>query len=322
MGSLRELGSLDRNVHMVITSSSLAEMYVYDALRERCKAGSDSIYRVEKASEFKQILELIPMQSYMADRWLFVINYSKLKSQVKASKGIFESETSCFLITVKNYADYKEFKEICPRVNDMYLSFMREAEVGYLFYPYKMSQKNIEFIARSYGRDPERIFELLKEIRNGYKVETQKDIVKVCGASAGSVAHFVVSLLNDPPSTDKGSRMVIRNRIKQTEELIDAYGVKSFRNFLVGTVRDILDIKVLYMEGVVYKSIRDIPECYDEKRLSRYNYYFRRITEEIPYGRIVRLYVELRGMGAWYSKSQVLQFIYDYYGGCVDGNIG
>lgn len=322
MGTIRELSSGDKHVHMLITNSNLAEIYVYDILKVKCRADSESIYRIEKATDFKEMFELVGMQPYLADKWLFIINYSKLKSNVKNKIGILESETACFLITVKNYADYKEFKQLYPRVNDMYLSFMRESEIGYLLHPFGLSQKSIEFVARSYGRDPDRVFELLKELKNGAKIETQKDIVNICGASAGSIAHFAVSLLSDPPSTDKGGRTVIRNRIKEAEDLIDAYGMKTFRNFLVSTVKDILDIKTLYMEGVIYKSIRDIPECYDEKRLSKYNYYFRRITEEIPYGRLVRLYVELRQQGAWYSKAQMLQFIYNYYGGCVDGITG
>lgn len=322
MGTIRDLTAEDKWVHMLITNSSLAEMYVYDILKAKCGADSESIYRVERASEFNEMLELVGMQAYLADRWLFLVNYSKVKSYMRSHKGILDSETACFLITVKNYADYKEFKELYPKVNDMYLSLIRESDVGYLLHPFGMSQKNIEFVARSYGRDPDRVFELVRELREGTKVETQKDIVGICGASASSVAHFAMSLLYDPPASEKGERTVIRNRIRQAEDLLDAYGVRAIRNYLVATVKDILDIKTLYMEGVIYKSIRDVPECYDEKRLSRYNYYLRRITEEIPYGRVVRLYLELKRSGVWYSKSQMVQFIYNYYGGCVDGITG
>lgn len=322
MGTLRDLSAEDKHVHMIITNSNLAEMFVYDTLKAKCKADSESVSRVEKVSDFREMLELVGMQAYMADRWLFVVDFSKLKSHIKNHLGIFDSDTACFLITVKNYADYKEFKQLYSKVNDMYLSFMRESEIGYLLHPFGFSQKNIEFVSRSYGRDPDRVFELLRELKNGAKIESQKDIVNICGASAGSIAHFAISLLSDPPSTDKGERSVIRNRIKEAEDLVDTYGIKSFRNFLVSTVKDILDIKTLYMEGIVYKSIRDIPECYDEKKLSKYNYYFRRITEEIPYGRLVKLYVELKKQGTWYSKVHMLQFIYNYYGGCINGITG
>lgn len=322
MGTLRNLTSEDKHVHMLITNSNLAEMFVYDTLKTKCKADSESVYRIEKASEFKEMLELVGMQAYMADRWLFVINYSKFKTQLKNHKGILDSDTACFLITVKNYADYKDFKQLYPQVNDMYLSFMRESEIGYLLHPFEVSQKNVDFIARSYGRDPERVFELLRELKTGAKITSQKDIVKICGASAGSIAHFAMSLLKDAPDTEKGEKTVIRNRVKQAEELVNAYGIKTFKNFLVSTVKDMIDIKTLYMEGVIYKSIRDIPECYDEKKLSKYNYYFKRITEEIPYGRLVRLYVSLKQEGTWYSKSQMLHFLYNYYGGIVNGIIG
>ena len=100
MGTIRELSSGDKHVHMLITNSNLAEIYVYDILRAKCRADSESIYRIEKATDFKEMLELVGMQPYLADKWLFIVNYSKLKSNVKNKIGILESETACFLITV------------------------------------------------------------------------------------------------------------------------------------------------------------------------------------------------------------------------------
>ena len=146
-------------------------------------------------------------------------------------------------------------------------------------------------------------------------------MVRVCGASAGSVVHFAMSLLKEKSVSKKGERTVLRNRIREASELADAYGIRSFKGYLLGSVQDILDIKTLYMEGTIYRSVRDLPECYDEKKLSRYNYYFRIIVEEIPYSRILELYLELRRCGTWNSRLEMLRFIYDYYGGCVDGAV-
>lgn len=321
MGTLRELSS-DKNVHLLITNSNLVEIYVYDTLKKNCKATLESVYEVGNRSEFMGILELVGMQPYLAEKWLFIIDYSKLKALVKQYKDILHVNTSCFLFTAKNYSDFKEFKELYPAVNDLYLSIIRQSDVVFLLRPYKLSSNMVEFIAKSYGRDPEKIFILLKELEEGLEVETQRDIVKVCGIGSGSVASFVLSLLNDSPTSNRGLNRVLKNRIQKANELIGAYGVSSFRNFLVSTVKDILDIKILYMEGIIYKSIRGIPECYDEKKLSRYNMYLKKITEEIPYDRIIRLYLCLKGSGKWKDKSSMVQFIYDYYGGYCDADIG
>lgn len=318
MGTLRDLKSNEKNVHLLVTNSNLVELYVYDSLKEYCKATLESVYEINKRSEFQEMLEFINMQPYMADKWLFVVDYSKLKAIIKQYVRIFDIDTSCFLVKCKNYAEFKEFKELYPKVNDLYLSIIRSPEVTYLLQDFKLSQKLVEFITKSYSREPEKIFTLLKELKNGVEIKDSKDIVKICGVSSSSVVSFAMLLLADPPKSDTGEKRVLKKRIQIANDLISAYGLSSFRNFLVSSVKDMIDIKTLYLKGVIYKSIRYIPECYDEKKLSRYNVYLRRITEEISMDRLVRLYICLKKSGKWYNKSMMLQFIYDYYGGYCD----
>ena len=322
MGTLRELTSNQKNVHMLITDSNIIELYVYDTLKKVCGASSDSIVEVNNSKEFSTILDLVNLYPLQADKWLFIINYSKIPKLVEKNKGIFESDSSCFLIKVSRYSDYKAFKEICPKVNDLYLSIIRQNEISYLLYEFGLSQKLVDFVAKSYSRDPEKVFILRKDLASGLKVQTQKDIVNICGTSAGSINYFAILLLADPPKTKRGFEMVYKRRISLAKELIDLYGVSTLRNYLSSTVYDILQIKILYMVGVIYDSIKDLPEItnakgelvYDEKRLSRYNMYLKRIINEIPYSRILRLNLMLK-QNRWYKQADMLEFIYNYYGG-------
>lgn len=322
MGTLRELTSNQKNVHMLITDSNIIELYVYDTLKKVCGASSDSIVEVNNSKEFSTILDLVNLYPLQADKWLFIINYSKIPKLVEKNKGIFESDSSCFLIKVSRYSDYKAFKEICPKVNDLYLSIIRQNDISYLLYEFGLSQKLVDFVAKSYSRDPEKVFILRKELASGLKVQTQKDIVNICGTSAGSINYFAILLLADPPKTKRGFEMVYKRRISLAKELIDLYGVSTLRNYLSSTVYDILQIKILYMVGVIYDSIKDLPEItnakgelvYDEKRLSRYNMYLKRIINEIPYSRILRLNLMLK-QNRWYKQADMLEFIYNYYGG-------
>lgn len=322
MGTLRELTSNQKNVHMLITDSNIIELYVYDTLKKVCGASSDSIVEVNNSKEFSTILDLVNLYPLQADKWLFIINYSKIPKLVEKNKGIFESDSSCFLIKVSRYSDYKAFKEICPKVNDLYLSIIRQNEISYLLYEFGLSQKLVDFVAKSYSRDPEKVFILRKELASGLKVQTQKDIVNICGTSAGSINYFAILLLADPPKTKRGFEMVYKRRISLAKELIDLYGVSTLRNYLSSTVYDILQIKILYMVGVIYDSIKDLPEItnakgelvYDEKRVSRYNMYLKRIINEIPYSRILRLNLMLK-QNRWYKQADMLEFIYNYYGG-------
>lgn len=329
MGTLRELSSEKKNVHMLITDSNIIELYVYDELKRVCGATSESIVEANTVKDFNNILELVSLYPLQADKWLFILNYSKLSKVIKEHKGIFQSDSSIFLIKVDRYADYKSFKEFYPQVNDLYLSIIRQNEILYLLYGYNLSQKLITFISKSYSKDPEKVFILKKELDNGLKVSTQKDIVDVCGTSAGSINYFAMLLLADPPTTEKGFNMVYKRRISLAIELIDIYGVSKFKNFLSATVTDLLTIKTLYMVGEIYNSLSNLPKIedpqgnpvYDEKRLSRYTIYLKRITTEIPYSRILRLNIMLKESGKWYSQSDMLEFLYKYYGGYKDGII-
>lgn len=107
-------------------------------------------------------------------------------------------------------------------------------------------------------------------------------------------------------------------------DLADTYGFTKMRNFLLASVKDILDIKELYMVGAIYDTIRDLPDkkvmdakgnlspVYDEKRLSKYNSRLKYIIE-IPYLRVVRLYLTLKKGGRWFNAMDMVNFMYQYY---------
>lgn len=312
MGSIRNLRGGDNNVHLLLTNSNLSELYVYDTLKEKCNATRDSIYDITNKSSANEMLELINTQPFMANKWLFVIEYGKVKSVLREKKGLFESDTSEFLIKVKNYKEYKEVKGLLGRVNDIYLSYIRYYDVEYLLQGCGLAPKLIDFVSKSYSSDPEQVFILMKELKSGKVIDKRKDIVDLCGISSGSLNSFALSLLKEPPKTDKGKKTIYKNRIGVALELADTYGFSKMRNFLMSCVKDILDIKQLYMVGTIYDRISDLPECYDEKKLSRYNMYLKTIID-IPYSRIMRLYLTLKKCGRWFNGMDMVNFIYQYY---------
>lgn len=313
MGRLSYVGSQEKTVHMITTGASIAEMYVYDELKKVCNATVDSVLEVGSKSEFKEMLEMANIQPYLADKWLIIIDYKKVKALLKKYRGVFESTTSRFLIKASNYRDYKEFKEIVPDVNDIYLSRLGHKDIMYLLKDYSLSQSVLDFVVKSYSRSPDKVFMLRSELEKGLVISNSKDVVKVCGESSSSVNHFVFLLLAKPPETKSGVSRVCKKRIQVANSLISVYGVSTFRNFVLSAVRDVLYIKQLYLQGVIYNSIRNIPECFDESKLSRYSMYLKSISDEIPLSRIVRLFVSLCNSGNWLKESDMLEFIYKYY---------
>ena len=168
---LKDLKDTNKNVHLLYSPSSMCEMYVYDTLKGLYEANLDSIYTINSKSTFNSMLELINIQSYVSLKWIFVLEYAKVKSLIKKYVHLLSAPTSCFLFKVKSYAEFKEFKEVYPKCNDMYLSILRKNDILFLLDGYALSPKLVDFVASSYRRDPEKVFilkEKLDELRSLY----------------------------------------------------------------------------------------------------------------------------------------------------------
>lgn len=321
MGSLKSLNDVDKRVHLLLTSSNLAEIYVYDTLKSRCNATLESVVEVNSSSTFKGMLELVNVQPNLADNWLFVIKFSKVKSSLKKVLGIFESTSSVFLLKVDSYKEFKEAKEMYSSINDLYLESIRKNDVMDLLRDYKVSPKVKDFVASSYYRDPEKVFELCKELKNGAVVETSKDVVKLCGESMGSIQKFTLQLLEDAPKTEMFLKRSYKKRVSTLCDLCDTFSPRTAYNYIRSSVKDVLHIKMLYLEGVIYDRITDLPECFDEKKLAKYNYKLKSIAEGISYDRILHLYNTMGSFGRWYTSQDGIMFLYKYYLELIDENV-
>lgn len=316
MGTLRNLKSGRKNTHLLYTTSSLVEMYIYDILKEECEASSkDSIFTVNSKASFNEMVELCGVMPFLAKKWLFIIEYPKVKGSLKANKQLFMSESSIFLVKVSNYREYKEFKELVDSVNEMYLSMLRYDDIVFLFQgKHSLPEKLVDFISKSYSQDPELVFKILEEMDHGMEITSRKQITELCGASAGSINYFALSLLKALPTTEKGLKITIRNRVSVAKELAETYKLSTFRNFLYASVKDILALKEMYMQGELYDRVSEVPKVYDEKRLKKYNRYLSTI-KEIPLDRIMKLYVGLGNTKYWREEIDLVEFIYRYYSG-------
>lgn len=320
MSYLKSLSDKDKNTFLLLTSSNLAEIYVYDSLKKRCNATLESVYDINTLNSYKNMLELINVQPNLADEWLFVISYDKVKNNIKKSLGIFQAKTSAFLIKVKNYKEFKEVKELGIPLTGLYLDTIRRNDVADLLNEFTLSKKVVDFIAYSYYKEPEKVFTIYNELKNGAVIDTTKDVVKLCGESQGSIQTFVIQLLEDSPKSMMFLKRNFKKRVNSVYTLCDTFGSKTAFNFIKSIVKDILYIKMLYLEGVVYDKIRDIPECFDEKKLSRYNSCLNIITNDISYDKILYLYNKLNETGNWYKIQDGVLFLYNYYLDLINKN--
>lgn len=308
---LAELKSDGVNVHLLYTDSDMVNMYVYDTLKSSCNATLESILEVNTIRSFNNMLETVNMLPFLADRWLCVINYHKVKSVVGKYKQLFSADTACFLVTVSNYKEFKEFKDLV-RCNEMYMSFIKSKDVNFLFRESGMAQSLIDFTAKSYGRDPDKVMTLYRAVGNGLPINERKDIVNICGASSSTIINFLLSLISANVNTERGYKQSLKKKIKEALDLGQMYGISSFRNFSLSTVKDVLVIKEMYLNADIYDSIRDVPECYDEKKLMKYRFYLDTI-KGLNIHDLIELFSMIRDSGVWRENVDIISFLYEYY---------
>lgn len=315
MGCLKDLTDMSKSIHLLQTNSSRAEMYVHDTLKKVYNATLEDMFEVKTKQNIKALYELASVQPYTAEKWIFEIEFKVISDMLKTNKGIFESPNICYVIKVDRYKDFKEFKNGIGSCNDLYLSYLHREDIMYLLSGFSISEKLMNFICGSYSRDVDKVFELREHLLGGVEISTQRDVVNLVGSSQGSINGYVLQLITAPPRTEKGQARVYKNRLQYGLGLCRTYGARTFRNYLASTVHDMLQIKQLYMQGIIYNRVINIPEQYDEKKLSRYNYLLDSIENSLSYEDLLGLYVklQLKENRVWYTESDFVRFLYDYY---------
>lgn len=316
---LRDLDdkNADCNVIILQTTSEKLRMFVQDNIKRRFKCNADTIISCNSKKDYKQIKDIINVVPPFSEKWyvnvdLDVCNDKDFIALVK------EATTCVFFCNVKKYAVYKKFKEDIKQISgvfDYYITYLRRNDFIYLYDAFvpesKRLQKSLfDYVVQSYSGDIEAVFDLFLELGQGKEIKSRKDIADICGLGGNSTESFIISMLKEPPTTEKGLNKVLKNRIRAGTELSEAYGLSSFYNRLRSTLMSFIQIKELLISGVVYKQIYKLPDGYDERRLSKYQRYIWKL-KEIPFSRILRLYTSL-GDKTWRSDIEFLNFVYRY----------
>lgn len=288
---------------------NLASLYVKDKIRDMSGANSSSMLDVNNKSTFMSAMDMCQVAPMIAESWVFILHYDKVSKLMYANKAVFDSSYAYFIIEVKNYKEFLDVKKNISVDLELYLSYIGFYDVEYLFRGFKIHEKIINFIAKSYRDSPESIFTLLKWVQEGAKLEERSDVVDLIGKPTGTVSSFAIMLLED--SKKVYTEKLFSNRLNTIQDLCGIYGFSSLRNFLMASVKDILDIKILWLVGTIYDKIWDLPEGYDTKRLSRYNRLLPVIIG-LPYEKILNLYMMLNSC-YWRTDIDMLNFMYKYY---------
>ena len=318
---LQDLDSKNANPTVVLlqTPSTQLTIFLYDKLRLRFHCSSDSIVSVENKSDIKKLKDILTTSPPFGEKWLIKVNLDKVNDK-ELIKSIKDSLTCIFFCTCSKYKTFKQFKESVKEVNgvyDYYVTYVRRPDLLYLYDALvpegnRLSKQLFDYVAQSYSSDIDAIFDLLLALNKGDSFESRKDIAELCGLGNNSVESFLLSVMKPMSETEKGTHTVIKNRAKMGADLGATMGWTSFYNFFNSALDSFIQLKVLTISGVVYKQVRDLPDSYDEQKLSKYNKYLWRL-KEVPLSRFLRMKQVLLEGGRWNKPADFLRFLYCYY---------
>lgn len=316
---LSDLDKRDYDVVLLQSNSEKMKMYIQDKLKAKFHSTRDTILTVNTNKDFKPVREVSGLIPPFSEKWLVFVTMNKKVSMKDLVNVIDNSSTCIFVVITDKYKEYKDIKEALKKKHtliEQYLSYLRREDFIYLYDALvpkdkQMTKQLFDYLVQGYSSDIESVFDMFLALKDGKKVKTRKDISDICGIGGLTIDSFVFSMLKEPSKSDKGLKRVMHNRIMAGEELIEVYELGTFYRFLRACIYNLVQVKMLKDTGVIYKTIRNLPDGYDQMKLIRYQKYMWSLNE-IPLSRLLRLYSCI-GNKTWKTDLDFLNFMYNYF---------
>ena len=304
-------------VLLLQTPSTNLSIFLEDKMKLKYHISSEAIVNVETKKDYKNIRNNLGITPPFSDRWFVKINLDKMHD--KDLYAIMqESNTTFFFCTCTRYKLFKEClsKFDKTEIANFYINYLRRPDFVYLYDALthednKLPKNLFSFVVQNYSGDVDSVIELFLKMNQGEVFNNRKQITELCGVGGNSIESFIFSMLKPISGSDKGLKIVIKNRISLGVDLGNTLGYTKFYNFMSASIKRMCEIKELMIAGVVYKHIRNLPDNYDEASLARYQKYIYRL-KMIPLSSLLLLRSAM-GYKVWRSEADLLEFIYRLY---------
>jgi len=306
------------NVIILQTPSTRLQIFIEDKIKRKYECNADTIITLETKKDLKTVKTLMHVYPPRGLRWFVRVNLDDCDMKTLISY-IHESVSCVFFCTSSRYKDYKTLKEGIADVDevyDFYLTYLRQTDFLYLYDAFvpqenRLEKKFYDFISQGYRGDIEALFTLFLHLAEGGEIKSRNDIIKLCGLGGLTVDSVIFSLLKPLSGSDKGLRLVIKNRMQAGVELARDLGYSTLYNFISANLTSMIQLKQLLITGKIYKRIENLPEYCDDKKLGRYQRYIWKL-KEIPLSDMLA-FKYFMGNEVWVNELDYMMFLYRYY---------
>lgn len=281
---------------------------------------SDYILEVNNQKEFtraKSVTKTLPLQG---SNWLVVINADKVGvSEIK--KGMKDMSLNAkFLFKTSKYLVYKDlisspvvksqsqlfsclyFGRLFPEdISATYNFYMKDAVGG------KLDDKLLRFITKGYQFDPDSVCELFSQVKAGNVPKTEQEVIEMIGVGGNTPQAFTINLLLTSSKTERGKKAFLKKSMNLLYDLSLKYDYNKIYNFILNTLKGIIEIKELQISGRYRSWGKEIPETYNMKRVSQLKRFEYVILNKITLRRVLCLLESLEMYRGYNAELNLLQ---------------
>lgn len=329
----------DVSIVLIYSNSDNMTYFMYNLLKSGLDCTRDTCIELKNIKDIRKARADAIAEPFSCSMWLYTINVDKREALLKeVLKSLETNVTGVYFIVTSKYAIYKKALKMFEgvRILNYYTARLNKQDMLFLYdtcvpEDKKLSKELFSFVCEEYLNDVDAIFKLFDSLKQGEVVEDKKDIANICGLGNNTIPKFTLGLidskinsdkaraekdLSNPEvlkNVDKGRKKIVRNKVKLISDIREVYDWRYIHSVILSTVISLCDLKVIYINGKLYKKelLLDELEGYDEVSLNRGMKFWFRI-HELPLSILTELRYEVEKK-VWYSDLDFISFLYDFY---------
>jgi len=336
---LKKLDHINPDVDTVVicTDVQLLKYFIQTKLEKYYTVDKNYSIAADTGILFKKAKSDSLVAPLAGDKWLIISNLDKVGIDTATEYLNYGNGNAVTLlytdkyITFKKFINTEKFKNVQITTLPLYLAHFDFEDIPYLCKEYnvKLTDDLIEYLNRNYRYDTARVMELLSKMKIGVEINTKSDLIDEIGLGGVTPSSFTLDLLRifQPdgrfitevqPITDKR----VRNAVKKYLNILHDLSLKINYNLIyaqmLSTLKGIIDIKMLILNGEYRKSTKAIPDGYTDqqkRRIKALQRFDSIIREEISLNRVLYLF-ELfdKSPNTFDYEFKLMNIITDYIG--------
>ena len=247
---------------------------------------TSSVSTVKGLKDRLSISNTLPLQG---ERWLIVVDVDKIgvSDAIKYMDTI--TSTATLIYVTHNYRSYRTMTDSKAYKQQSATNFAKQLYLGklngatidllYDFYTrksvdnkslgYEISSKLMHYIKKNYCFNPDLVCDLFSKIKDGEKPSTEKDVIELVGVGGNTPQAVTISLLTTSTHTTEGKRRFLKRTLMLFNDLSVKFSYDTTYNYMISTLKGIIDIKELQISGKYTSFYKDIPSTFSDERVKR-----------------------------------------------------